>query len=159
MQEALSGLKDIHLPPPVGWWPPAPGWWLLAALGLLVLYSAWRIWRKRRRRRALHDEALAEQAQQTLAAGLGKEALMPGFPPVMGSEDFPMLVAGIEDARTLFMEVGGGAPDVTKVYMETGKLPPLNHNPKFEIKNPALAITTAVKAGSMLLLDSLKPKG
>ncbi len=62
MQEALSGLKDIHLPPPVGWWPPAPGWWLLAALGLLVLYSAWRIWRKRRRRRALHDEALAELA-------------------------------------------------------------------------------------------------
>ncbi len=62
MQEALSGLKDIHLPSPVGWWPPAPGWWLLAALGLLVLYAAWRAWSKRRRRRALRDEALAELA-------------------------------------------------------------------------------------------------
>lgn len=105
-----------------------------------------------------NDEALAEQAQQTLAAGLGKEALMPGFPPVMGSEDFPMLVAGIEDARTLFMEVGGGAPDVMKNYMATGELPPLNHNPKFEIINPRLAITTAVKANSLLLLDALKPE-
>ncbi|HAR59892.1 MAG TPA: amidohydrolase, partial [Alcanivorax sp.] len=81
--------------------------------------------------------------------------LMPGFPPVMGSEDFPMLVAGIEDARTLFMEVGGGAPDVVKNYMEKGELPPLNHNPKFEIINPRLAITTAVKANSLLLLDAL----
>ncbi|MEP5051070.1 MAG: amidohydrolase, partial [Alloalcanivorax venustensis] len=102
-----------------------------------------------------NDEALAEQAQQTLAAGLGKDVLMPGFPPVMGSEDFPMLVAGIEDARTLFMEVGGGAPDVVKNYMEKGELPPPNHNPKFEIINPRLAITTAVKANSLLLLDAL----
>jgi hippurate hydrolase len=105
-----------------------------------------------------NDEALAEQARQTLAAGLGKEALMPGFPPVMGSEDFPMLVAGIEDTQTLFMEVGGGAPDVVKNYMEKGELPPLNHNPKFEIINPRLAITTAVKANSLLLLDALAQK-
>ena len=102
-----------------------------------------------------NDEALAEQAQQTLAAGLGKEVLMPGFPPVMGSEDFPMLVAGIEDTQTLFMEVGGGAPDVVKNYMATGELPPMNHNPKFEIINPRLAITTAVKANSLLLLEAL----
>ena len=102
-----------------------------------------------------NDEALAQQAQKTLAAGLGKEAVMPGFPPVMGSEDFPMLVAGIEDAQTLFMEVGGGAPDVMKNYMATGELPPMNHNPKFEIINPRLAITTAVKANSLLLLDAL----
>ena len=98
-------------------------------------------------------------SKPVLASVLGEKALMPGFPPVMGSEDFPLLVSGLKNTKTLFMEVGGGAPDVTKVYMETGKLPPLNHNPKFEIKNPALAITTAVKAGSMLLLDSLKPKG
>ncbi|WP_421705346.1 amidohydrolase [Alloalcanivorax xenomutans] len=106
-----------------------------------------------------NDEALVDWAKPVLASVLGEKALMPGFPPVMGSEDFPLLVSGLENTKTLFMEVGGGAPDVTKVYMETGKLPPLNHNPKFEIKNPALAITTAVKAGSMLLLDSLKPKG
>mgnify|MGYP003330045560 CR=1 FL=1 len=52
----------------------------------------------------------------------------------------------IEDARTLFMEVGGGAPDVMKKYMATGELPPMNHNPKFEIINPRLAITTAVRS-------------
>ena len=62
MEEALSGLKDIHLPPAVGWWPPAPGWWLLAGLLLLLLFLTWRAWVRRRRRRALHDEALAELA-------------------------------------------------------------------------------------------------
>jgi len=65
-----------------------------------------------------------------------------------------MLVAGIEDAETLFVEVGGGAPDVMKKYMSTGELPPLNHNPKFRIDNPGLAITTAVQANSTLLLDA-----
>lgn len=59
MDQALSGLRDIHLPPPVDWWPPAPGWWLLAALLLAFLVLLVRAWRARRRRRALHDEALA----------------------------------------------------------------------------------------------------
>ena len=62
MEEALSGLKDIHLPPPVGWWPPAPGWWLLAGLLLVLLFLAWRAWSRRKRARALRDEALAELA-------------------------------------------------------------------------------------------------
>ncbi|MCK5887406.1 MAG: amidohydrolase, partial [Alcanivorax sp.] len=52
------------------------------------------------------------------------------------------------------VEVGGGAPDVMKKYMSTGELPPLNHNPKFRIENPGLAITTAVQANSTLLLDA-----
>jgi hippurate hydrolase len=37
-------------------------------------------------------------------------------------------------------------------------LPPLNHNPKFRIENPALAITTAVEANSALLLDAFQAK-
>lgn len=102
--------------------------------------------------------SLAEQANATLSASLGKKRLMPGIPPVMGSEDFPMLVAGIEGAETLFVEVGGGAADVMKNYMQTGELPPLNHNPKFRIENPALAITTAVEANSALLLDAFQAK-
>jgi hypothetical protein len=53
-------LRDIHPPPPPGWWPPAPGWWLLGALllaglawlGLLAL----RAHRHRRRRARLLAE-------------------------------------------------------------------------------------------------------
>ena len=103
-----------------------------------------------------NDEALVEQAQPALIAALGKDKLMPGFPPVMGSEDFPLLVSGVENAKTLFVEVGGGPADVVKKYMATGELPPINHNPKFEIVDPGLAITTAIKANSALLMTFLK---
>jgi len=47
MNDALSRLKDIHLPPAVGWWPPAPGWWLLALLVLAAV--ALLVWFVRRR--------------------------------------------------------------------------------------------------------------
>ncbi|KTD19803.1 DUF4381 domain-containing protein [Legionella londiniensis] len=36
--EALTHLRDIHLPPPVGWWPLAPGWYVLALILLLMLF-------------------------------------------------------------------------------------------------------------------------
>jgi hypothetical protein len=57
-----SGLRDIHLPEAVSWWPPAPGWWGL--LGLIVLSLAvfylLRSWRKRRR---LRNSAMLELRQ------------------------------------------------------------------------------------------------
>ena len=52
-------LRDIHLPPPIGWWPPAPGWWLLFGLSLMLLAALFFIWRhhcrSRKRRLALRE--------------------------------------------------------------------------------------------------------
>lgn len=40
---ALDGLRDIHLPDPVSFWPLAPGWWLallaVVAIALLVHFA------------------------------------------------------------------------------------------------------------------------
>ena len=68
-------LRDIHMPPPPGWWPPAPGWWVvaLAVLALLALASVYlyRIWRRRRYRKAV----LAELDRRIAAAGNDPAAL------------------------------------------------------------------------------------
>jgi hypothetical protein len=52
------------VPPAPTWWPPAPGWWLLAAGVLLVLgFAAWRLVRRRWRRRrwtTLFDATIAQ---------------------------------------------------------------------------------------------------
>ena len=62
MNDALSQLKDIHLPPPVNWWPPAPGWWLLAVLVLAALLAlAWFV-RRRIKRVDLYQVSLQELA-------------------------------------------------------------------------------------------------
>jgi len=46
--DPLAGLRDIHMPEPVSWWPPAPGWWLLTGLVLLVIAGL--VWWLRRRK-------------------------------------------------------------------------------------------------------------
>lgn len=54
-------LRDIHLPPPPGWWPPAPGWWFVTALLLVLFLLGWALWRRilrlRYRRQALRQLA------------------------------------------------------------------------------------------------------
>lgn len=59
MKDELEQLRDIQLPPEIGWWPPAPGWWLvsLLLLGALALLVWWGL-RRHRRQRPLR-EALA----------------------------------------------------------------------------------------------------
>lgn len=43
--DPLAQLRDIHLPPPVEFWPPAPGWWIVALLvSTLVAWLGWKGW-------------------------------------------------------------------------------------------------------------------
>ncbi|MFQ6371774.1 DUF4381 domain-containing protein [Shewanella sp. YIC-542] len=64
---ALSTLKDIHLPPEVGFWPPAPGIWTLAILllGMLAMLGVYgfRRYRARQQQQAPAKAALALLAQ------------------------------------------------------------------------------------------------
>ena len=39
MADTLAGLRDIHLPAPIGWWPVAPGYWVVALLLALILVT------------------------------------------------------------------------------------------------------------------------
>ncbi len=59
------GLRDIHLPEAVGWWPPGIGWWLilfiLVTAAVLAPY-AWRRYRRGRwRRQALREWGRLQQ--------------------------------------------------------------------------------------------------
>jgi hypothetical protein len=69
LASALAGLRDIHLPPPVSFWPLAPAWWALAAL--LVLASAALAWALRRRQVSVRRLALRELAE--LEARFGEQ--------------------------------------------------------------------------------------
>ena len=76
LAQALEGLRDIHLPQPVGWWPLAPACWALAAALLVatlgsVLLVRWR----RRRRESLRALALAELAKLEQRADASPETL------------------------------------------------------------------------------------
>ncbi len=58
--DPLAGLRDIHLPPDIGWWPPALGWWFVLLLGiLLVIFTVRKFWKFLMSRR-YRKEALAE---------------------------------------------------------------------------------------------------
>jgi len=56
--QALSGLRDVHLPDAVTLWPPAPGWWLILG-GMLALALGVHL-HLRARRRNLKRAAVRE---------------------------------------------------------------------------------------------------
>ncbi len=61
MDPTTIPLHDIHLPPPVGWWPPAPGWWALGVLLLATLAVGVRTWRRLHASRGVsHADRAAE---------------------------------------------------------------------------------------------------
>ena len=61
--DALSQLRDIHVPGAVAFWPPAPGWWLLAAAVLAIVLIAVYRYRRRGINTHLRYDALAELAR------------------------------------------------------------------------------------------------
>ena len=56
--DPLAGLRDIHLPEAVSFWPLAPGWWLLAVA--LVGLAALVLWLRHRRRESVRRAAIGE---------------------------------------------------------------------------------------------------
>lgn len=65
----LASLKDIHLPPPIGWWPLAWGWFVLMACVILLLVGIV-VWVRRHylqtraKRQALHLLELFQKQYQ-----------------------------------------------------------------------------------------------
>lgn len=56
--DPLAGLRDIHLPEAISFWPLAPGWWLLAAgLAALVVLG---LWLRHRRLESVRRAAVGE---------------------------------------------------------------------------------------------------
>ena len=78
VENPLVNLKDIHLPPPVSFWPPAPGWWILAVLLIPSLFIGG-VWLYRRHKksnpktealRLLKDMQILHQNSQDEVASL-----------------------------------------------------------------------------------------
>ena len=78
IENPLVNLKDIHLPPPVSFWPPAPGWWILAVLLITSLFfgGVWFFRRYKKRKpktealRILKDLQILHQNSQDEVASL-----------------------------------------------------------------------------------------
>ena len=58
IENPLVNLKDIHLPPPVSFWPPAPGWWILAVLLISSLFIGGVLFYRQHKKRKPKTEAL-----------------------------------------------------------------------------------------------------
>lgn len=48
---AIAQLRDIHLPPPIGFWPIAPGWYFLLIILIACFYGLYRWYRRGRLKR------------------------------------------------------------------------------------------------------------
>ena len=121
--DALAGLRDIHLPEAVSYWPPAPGWWFVL---LCVLGAA--IWAEvARRRRARSPERLALAELERLSAAFESEpdgaALASGLSEVLRRVsllrfDAAQVAAVYGEARAASLCVDEEAPGVSVEFIE-----------------------------------------
>ena len=99
----------------------------------------------------INDEAEVVRVRRALSKELGEEKILEGIPPVMISEDFPMLASPFPDVPTLFVEIGTGEPDAYANFIERAQHPAvLNHNPRYTVDIGAIevgtvALTTVVR--------------
>ena len=101
----------------------------------------------------INSEKAAPQAEAALRLALGKEHVVPGPPPVMGSEDFQELAGPAPAAKILFVQIGCGPANVEE-EIKKGNGPAMNHNSRFKVELPAIAAGT--KADAMMLLEFMK---
>jgi len=97
----------------------------------------------------VNDKEASRRAETALERALGKDKVLPGLPPVMGSEDFQKLAAPHPTTKILLVWIGCGPANVLQA-MKMGEMPAANHNPKFKVELPAIAAGTRANAGVLL---------
>lgn len=116
-ENALEGLRDIHLPDPISVWPLAPGWWLALLIIVLAALSLHFVMRARRlspRRAALGELAQLEESYSStgdisaLASGLS--ALLRRVTLLRGDRTQVASAHGDERALILGAQKSGFSP-------------------------------------------------
>jgi hippurate hydrolase len=103
----------------------------------------------------VNDEEASRQAETAMRRVLGQDKVLPGMPPLMGSEDFQNLATPHPTTKILLVWVGCGPTDVLQ-DMKKGVMPVANHNPRFKVELPAIA--AGAKANAGVLLEFLKKR-
>jgi Domain of unknown function (DUF4381) len=76
--ELLNQLRDIHLPPQIGYWPPAPGWIILAVLIVLGIAVTLYYVRRRHQQQKAYRYALASIEQLSYQNAHNQRDKIPG---------------------------------------------------------------------------------
>jgi len=98
-----------------------------------------------------NDADLVDMVTPVVEKELGKENIIHGFPPAMGSEDFHHLVINNKEPKYLYMFFGTAKPSHYKQAQKDGKLfPYFAHNGDYQVDVKAIAL--GVKVASKVLL-------